>query len=359
MFLLNRDERMARIRAGLVGISGYAGMELARLLACHPEMELTMACSRGEAGKDLGDFYPFLRHLPGSDVEISVYDADDAASRCDLVFLAVPAGTAMKMAPELLARNLKVIDFSADFRLHDGSVYEEWYGQPHSAADHLPRAVYGLPELGARAISQASLVANPGCYPTSIILGLYAALKHGLVHPDGIIADSKSGASGAGRKAAVPTLFCEVSDNFRPYGSPRHRHTPEIEQELSLICGEDIKLTFTPHLTPMKRGILSTIYCRPVKKHSLEEIHGVFQEVWKDSPWIRVLPLGQLPETANVRGSMFCDIALTLDKRADRLMIFSAIDNLCRGASGQALANGNLMCGLPVDAGMEELAPLV
>lgn len=341
-----------------MGISGYAGMELARLLAAHPVTELAMACSRTEAGKKLGEFYPFLSGLPGSDVVISPFDPGEASS-CQLAFLAVPAGTAMRMASELLALGVKVIDFSADFRLRDPAVYEQWYGQPHCACKELAGAVYGLPELNAREIAAASIIANPGCYPTASILGLYAALGNDLIDPSTIIIDAISGASGAGRKAAIPTLFCEISDNFRAYGLPRHRHTPEIEQELSHICGEPATITFTPHIAPMKRGILATIYARLKNPRlPLAQIQAIYEEQWRDHPWIRVLAPGKLPETAHVRGSMFCDVAVTKDERTGRLIILSAIDNLCRGAAGQALANANLVCGLPVDCGMEHLAPL-
>lgn len=348
---------MDRIRVGLVGISGYAGMELARLLASHRHFELTMACSRAEAGRRLESFYPFLCHLPGGDVEISVYDPD-SASDCSLVFLAVPAGTAMKMAPELLERGIKVVDFSADFRLRDVATYGAWYGQ-HTAPELLNQAVYGLPELYAERIAEASLIANPGCYPTASILGLFAALKHDLIHPDTVIIDAASGATGAGRKAQIPTLFCELSDNFRAYSVPRHRHTPEIEQELGVITGSRPVITFTPHIVPMKRGILATVYAK-LKDASLEAeaIHAMFADTWRDCPWIRVLSPGALPETAHVRGSMYCDVSVAVDKRTGRLIILSAIDNLCRGASGQALACANLMCGLPVSCGLEDMAPL-
>lgn len=349
---------MPKIRACLIGISGYAGMELARLLAQHPVIELAMACSRAEAGRKLGDFYPFLSGLPGSDVEISAYDPKEAAA-CELAFLAVPAGTAMRMAPELLAAGLKVIDFSADFRLRDPGVYEQWYGQPHVAQNELAGAVYGLPELNARAIAGARLIANPGCYPTASILGLYAALRNDLIDSATIIIDAKSGASGAGRKPSIPTLFCEISDNFRAYGLPAHRHTPEIEQELGLICGVQPTVTFTPYIVPMKRGILATIYARLKNPElPLAEIQAIFEQQWRDQPWIRILAPGKLPETAHVRGSMFCDLAVSKDERTGRLIILSAIDNLCRGAAGQSLANANLVCGLPVECGMERLAPL-
>lgn len=350
---------MKKIRVGLVGITGYAGMELARLLANHPVMSLCMACSRAEAGKRLGDYYPFLEKMPGADVAISVFEPEEAAKSCDLVFLAVPAGTAMNMAGALLAFDVKVVDFSADFRLHDARIYEEWYGKEHLSANLLARAVYGLPEIHADRIAGADLVANPGCYPSSVILGLCAALKNNLIAPDDIVVDAKSGASGAGRKPALASLYCEVSDNFRAYGLPRHRHTPEIEQELSEICGQDVLISFNTHLLPMNRGILSTIYTR-LRDPSMdpEEIRQIFRQTWEGSAWVRVLPEGLLPETRFVRGSMFCDIGMALDRRTGRLIILAAIDNLCRGAAGQALANANLMCGLRPDLGLEHLAPL-
>lgn len=350
---------MDKIRAGLVGISGYAGMELARLMTRHPQMELVLACSRAEAGRKLGDFYPFLRKLPGADVEISVYEAKAAADQCDIVFLAVPAGTAMQMAADLLPLGARVVDFSADFRLHDPDVYQAWYKIPHSAPDLLSSAVYGIPEIYAEALRKTRLVANPGCYPTASILGLYPALRNGLIRTDNIVIDAKSGASGAGRKPAIATLFCEVSDNFRAYGLPAHRHTPEIEQELSGVTGDTVRLIFSPHLVPMKRGILATIYTELADPGtSLETVRSAYMQVWGNEPWIRVLPSGQLPETAHTRGSMFCDIGLVVDIRTGRLIILSAIDNLCRGAAGQALACANLVCGLPVDAGLRDLAPL-
>lgn len=351
---------MKIIRAGLVGISGYTGMELARLLVNHPSMRLVMACSRTEAGRQLEDFYPFLRSLPGGDIQITVFNPKIAARDCDIVFLAVPAGSAMRMAAELLPEGVKVVDFSADFRLNDPAEYQDWYKLPHEQKELLAEAVYGLPELYWPQIANARLVANPGCYPTASILGLYALLKNKLIEPDSIIIDAASGASGAGRKAAIANLFCEISDDFRAYGAPGHRHTPEIEQELGKIAGARPIISFTPHLAPMKRGILATIYAKPVKEDLTQaEAHKLMRTEWQDKPWIRLLPLGELPRTINVRGSMFCDLAVAMDTRAKRLLIFSAIDNLCRGASGQALANANLMCGLPVETGLEKLAPLL
>ncbi|MBO4335016.1 MAG: N-acetyl-gamma-glutamyl-phosphate reductase [Desulfovibrio sp.] len=351
---------MEAIKVGLVGITGYAGMELARLLAVHPSMQLVMACSRAESGKRLGEYYPFLEKLPGCDVIISQFTPEEAQAKCDLVFLAVPAGKAMKMAPKLLQAGVKVVDFSADFRLLDQGVYEEWYGMPHEAQELLSQAVYGLPELYAEKIAQAKLIANPGCYPTSVILGLTAACQHDLISPKNILVDSKSGTTGAGRKPNLPTLFSEVADNFRAYGLVRHRHTPEIEQEISKLLATPVTLQFTPHLVPMNRGILSTIYADlKDPAMTLEKVWDCYNETWKASPWVRVLPLGKLPETRFVRGTMFCDIGLAVDKRTKRLIIVSVIDNLCRGAAGQAVANANLISGRPLDEGLSHTAPLV
>lgn len=346
------------IKAGLIGVTGYTGMELTRLLAGHPGMRLVLASSRSEAGKRLGEHYPFLEGLPGADVIITPPDPAEAAKACDVVFLAVPHGTAMEMASALHAHGVKVVDLSADFRIHDADVYESWYKVPHTRKDLLPEAVYGLPELNAQRIARATLVANPGCYPSSAILGLYAALKHGLIHTDDLVIDAKSGTTGAGRKAAVGSLFCEVSDSFKAYNLGKHRHTPEIEQEVSLLAGKPVTLSFNTHLLPINRGILSTMYARLVKPMTLDEVHAIFVETWTDSPWIRVAPKGSLPETRNVRGTMFCDIGVVVDPRTQRLIVVSAIDNLCRGASGQAVANANLMLGLPVTTGLM-LAPLM
>ncbi|MDR2574405.1 MAG: N-acetyl-gamma-glutamyl-phosphate reductase [Desulfovibrio sp.] len=350
---------MKTYRVGLVGITGYAGMEVTRLLAGHPAMRLVTACSRAEAGKRLGEFYPFLEKLPGADVVISVFEPEKAAASCDIVFLSVPAGTAMGMAVPLIARGVKVVDFSADFRLRDPQLYEEWYSHAHTAHDLLREAVYGIPELYAGQIAGARLVANPGCYPTCAILGLHAALRNDLIESEGIVIDAKSGASGAGRKAAVPTLFCEVTDTFRAYGLPRHRHTPEIEQEVSLLAGREIRLSFNPHLVPMNRGILAAIYTTLKNpRTTTDEAHRAFSKTWEGSRWVRVLPKGALPETRYVRGGMFCDIGVVTDPRTGRLIILSTIDNLCRGAAGQAIANANLMCGLPVETGLTS-APVV
>lgn len=346
------------LRAGLVGVTGYTGMELARILAGHPAMRLTAATSRQEAERRLDDIYPFMRGLPGGEVILSEPDPVALAAACDVVFLAVPHGVAMEMGAALYDAGARVVDLSADFRLRDPSVFEAWYHSSHTRPEHLAKAVYGLPELYANAVRETRLVANPGCYPTASLLGLYTALKADLIHTDDIVIDAKSGSTGAGRKAAVNMLYCEVADSFRPYNLGKHRHTPEIEQELSRVAGRELTVSFNPHLLPINRGILATIYTRLNKPLSQAEAQSVYERTWAGHPWIRVLPAGQLPETRGVRGTMFCDLAVTVDERTGRLIITSAIDNLCRGASGQAVANANLMCGLPVTTGLE-FAPLV
>jgi N-acetyl-gamma-glutamyl-phosphate reductase len=345
------------IRVGLVGVTGYTGMELSRLLVSHPSFRLAVVTSRQEAGQTLAAVYPFLQGFPAGDLIISVPDAKALAAACDLVFLAVPHGAAMGLAAELLAAGRKVVDLSADFRLRDKAVYEKWYGTGHSQAEALAEAVYGLPELYAGAIAGARLVANPGCYPTAAILGLYPALAHGLILPEDIVIDAKSGASGAGRGPALASLFCEVQDGFRAYNLGAHRHTPEIEQELSAVAGRPLAVSFTTHLLPINRGILATIYAK-VKDPGLpfQRIRDAYVASYADQPFVRLLPAGKLPEVRSVRGTFFCDIALVPDPRTGRLIIVSTIDNLCRGASGQAIANANLLCGLPLGTGLAQAA---
>jgi N-acetyl-gamma-glutamyl-phosphate reductase len=349
---------MRQIRVGLVGVTGYTGMELARLLAGHPAFTLVRATSRAEAGKRLAAVYPFVQGLPLGDLEITEPDPADLAAACELVFLAVPHGTAMELAGALRRLGVKVVDLSADFRLRDPEIYAQWYGLEHSERELLAKeAVFGLPELHAEQIRTAELVANPGCYPTASILALHPALSRGLVRHEGIVIDAKSGATGAGRKAAVPTLYCEVADSFRAYNLGRHRHTPEIEQELAGAAGlEDMRISFNTHLLPINRGILATAYTTLKEPMATADAVAVYREAYAHAPWVRVLD--SMPETRFVRGTMFCDIGLVADPRTGRLLVVSAIDNLCRGASGQALANANLMSGLDVDTGLR-LAPMM
>lgn len=342
------------IRVGIIGASGYTGAELARILCNHPDVEITVATSRQYAGKPFSSVFPNFQGM----VDIVCEDApvDAVVSKTDFIFTAVPHQTAMDVVPQLLSAGRKVVDLSADFRIHDAAVYEKWY-QAHSARDFLAKAVYGLPEIHRQAIQSSSLVANPGCYPTSIILGLAPLLKAHLVKTDTIVADSKSGTSGAGRSAQVSTLFCEVADGFKAYKVGEHRHTPEIEQELSLLAGVDITLTFTPHLVPMSRGILSTIYAQVEKRISPEELSLLYAEFYAGERFVRIHKYGQYPSTQHIRGSNFCDIGFKLDERTGRVIIISAIDNLVKGAAGQAVQNMNLMCGLPENTGLN-MVPL-
>lgn len=346
------------MKAGLIGVSGYTGMELVRLLASHPHFDLTVATSRQEAGKKISDIYPFMFKVKGGDVVITDSNPKEIKQNCDIVFLAVPHGVAMNMASELLAEGCKIIDLSADFRIKNKDTFKEWYKTDHTADNLLPEAVYGLPELHTEEIKKARLLANPGCYPTASLLALYPAVKNKIISLDNIIIDAKSGTSGAGRKASVGSLFCEVYDNFKAYGLATHRHTPEIEQELSFVANEDIILSFNPHLVPMNRGILATVYTHLLQDLCLEDVHSLYTKSYENDSFVRVLPLGKLPETRNVRGTLFCDIGLTICKRTKKLIITSAIDNLSRGASAQALANANLMMGLPLGEGLLH-APLL
>ncbi len=341
-------------RIGIIGASGYTGGELSRLLSSHPQVEITVVTSRQHEGKTMAEVFPHLRQC--SDLICEAPDIDALCAKADLFFTAVPHKTAMAIVPTLLARDRKVIDLSADFRLKDVSIYERWY-QQHTAPEYIDRAVYGLPEIYRKAITDASLVANPGCYPTSILLPLAPLLEDKLIETKGIIADSKSGVSGAGRAASVATLYCEVADGFRPYKVGDHRHTPEIDQELSLLAGTKLSATFTPHLLPISRGILSTLYATLKEGVTAEAIAQSYRHRYAGERFVRLVDDPALPATQYVRGSNYCDIGFRIDPRARRLIIMSAIDNVVKGAAGQAIQNMNIMCGFPEDSGLEG-APL-
>lgn len=349
---------MSVIPVGLVGVTGYTGMELTRILSNHDKMKLVRVTSRAEAGKKLADIYPFLNGMELGALEITTPDVEDLEKSCKLVFLAVPHKTAMNIGGQLYDKGIKVVDLSADFRIRDRETYEEWYKVEHSREDLLPEAVYGLPEFYREKVKGASLVANPGCYPTSAIVGLTPALAENLIETEDIVIDAKSGASGAGRGANVGTLFCEVADSFRAYGLTSHRHTPEIEQELSAASGKDITVSFNTHLLPIDRGILSTIYTKIKAGVTASDIRAAYEKAYANEKMVRLLPEGQLPETRWVKGTMFCDVAVVPDFRTGRLIIIAAIDNLCRGASGQAVANANLMLGFDETEGLE-FAPMM
>lgn len=342
------------LNLAIVGASGYTGLELIRLLHCHPEVAVTCLTSEQSAGKQISEVFPSLRGR--CDLVLENLEPVRVAEKADIIFTALPHKAAMEVVPTFLKLGKRVIDLSADYRLSDPAVYAEWY-QPHINPAGLKRAVYGLPEIRRAKIKGAKLIANPGCYPTSIILGLAPLLKQSMLDLNSIIADSASGVTGAGRSAKVDSLYCEVNEGYRAYAvGGVHRHTPEIEQELSLLAGQPLKITFTPHLVPMDRGILSTIYAAPLKTTTTEQLVALYQEFYDGEPFVRVLPAGTLPSTAYVRGSNFCDIAPLVDPRTGRIIVVSAIDNVVKGASGQAIQNMNLLCGYPETTGLQGLA---
>lgn len=342
------------LNVAIVGASGYTGLELIRILHCHPEVAVTCLTSEQSAGKRISDVFPTLRGR--CDIVLENLEPVRIAEKADIIFTALPHKAAMEVVPTFLKLGKKVIDLSADYRLSDPAVYGEWY-EPHLNPANLKKAVYGLPEIRRAKIKGAKLVANPGCYPTSIILALAPLLKKGLLDLASIIADSASGVTGAGRSAKVDSLYCEVNEGYKAYGvGGVHRHTPEIEQELSLIAGVPLKITFTPHLVPMDRGILSTVYATPKKGITGDEIATLYKKFYDGEPFVRVLANGHLPSTAFVRGSNFCDIAPLVDARTGRIIVVSAIDNLVKGASGQAVQNMNLVCGYPETMGLAGLA---
>ena len=329
------------IKVGIVGGTGYTGVELLRLLAVHPNVQLSAITSRKEAGMKVAEMFPSLRGR----VDLAFSTPDDARlDRCDVVFFATPHGVAMKQAPELLAAGVKLIDLAADFRLRDTAVFEQWYKQGHDCPDILAESVYGLPEVNRDAIRQARVIGNPGCYPTAVQLGFLPLLEADAIDRTSLIADCKSGVSGAGRKAEVGALFAESADSFKAYGVAGHRHLPEIRQGLAAIAGEEVGLTFVPHLTPMIRGIHATLYGRLTRDIDLQ---AVFEERYANEPFVDVMPAGSHPETRSVRGANTCRIAVHRPQGGDTVVICSVIDNLVKGAAGQAVQNMNLLFGLP------------
>ncbi len=338
------------IRVAIAGASGYTGFELLRILCAHPSVRVSTITSRQQKGVRLDDFYPaFKRHY---DLLFEDTDPEKLASSAELVFTAMPHQASMEIIPPLLDRCVKVVDLSADYRLRDPEVYREWYSE-HKTPELLREAVYGLPELYREKIRTARLVANPGCYPTSVILAMAPLLSRGLVDPATIIADSKSGVSGAGRGVAQGLHYCEVNEGFKAYKVAEHRHTPEIEQELSGLAGVDVTINFTPHLVPMTRGILSTVYSNLKPGVEKADIDEAFRDYYRDEHFVR-LGGDNLPVTLQVRGSNYCDLGWKVDGRTRRCIVVSVIDNLTRGASGQAVCNMNIMCGLPEDSGLKE-----
>ncbi len=339
------------IRVGIVGGTGYTGVELLRILALHKQVEVAVVTSRSDAGTRVDALYPSLR---GSiEVEFSQPDVDQLAE-CDVVFFATPNGTAMLMAEQLLTKDVKVIDLSADFRIKDDQEWSRWYGMEHACPDLIAEAVYGLPEVNRDSIKQAKLLACPGCYPTAVQLGFLPLIENGLINFDHLIADVKSGVSGAGRKAQVSTLMSETGESFKAYGVAGHRHLPEITQGLQLVAGKEIGLTFVPHLVPMIRGIHATLYGQITG--DVAEVQALYEQRYANEGFVDVLPVGAHPDTRNVRGSNNCQIAIHQPQGGSTLVVLSVIDNLVKGAAGQAVQNMNLMCGLDEYEGLKVMA---
>lgn len=338
------------IKVGIVGGTGYTGVELLRLLAHHPEAEVSVITSRGEAGRKVADLYPNLRGI--YDLAFSEPNTDELL-KCDIVFFATPHGVAQAMMKPLIAGGARVVDLSADFRIRDIATWEHWYGEKHACPELVEQAVYGLPELNREQIKSAQLVACPGCYPTSIILACLPLLEAGVIAADSLIASSASGISGAGRQAKIDNLLAEASDSFKAYGVAGHRHLPEIEQALKSISGPDVgqtQLTFVPHLLPIIRGMHSTLYAKLEKPVDLQEL---FESRYASEPFVDVLPQGQFPQTRSVKGSNMCRLAVMEPLQRGTVVVMSVIDNLAKGASGQGVQNMNLMLGLDERTGLD------
>ena len=340
------------IKVGIVGGTGYTGVELLRLLAQHTKVEIAAITSRGDAGTPVSSMYPSLRGR----VDLKFEDPERAnLNACDVVFFATPNGVAMQQAPELLEAGVRVIDLAADFRLTDVAEWERWYGMQHASPGWVAKAVYGLPEVNRAAIRDARLVANPGCYPTAVQLGFIPLLKAGLVDVDHLIADAKSGVSGAGRKAEISSLFSEAADNFKAYAVSGHRHLPEIRQGLARVTGASVGLTFVPHLTPIVRGIEATLYAQISAD---ADYQSVYENYYADEPFVDVMPANSHPDTRSVRAANVCRIAVHRPQNGNVLVVLSVIDNLVKGAAGQAIQNMNIMFGLPETDGLWQLPVL-
>lgn len=340
---------MKKIKASVIGASGYGGAEAVRLLSTHPEVEIVHVTAESQQGQIMSSLYPNLRSFV--DQAMIAVDAERIGRDSDVTFISLPSGKAMALVPSLLRQGSKVIDIAADFRLRDASLYPTWYKVTHTAPEYLKEAVYGLPELHREALRKTRLVANPGCYPAASILALLPLLRAGVVQPTGIVIDAKSGVSGAGRGGGGGFGFSETNEDVRAYSVTGHNHIAEIEQELSGVAQASVRVSFTPHLIPMTRGILATVYAPLKKQLSEAEALALYQETYVDEPFIRVLP-DALPRTKATLGSNYCDVAIKIDTRAATAIAITAIDNLGRGAAGQAVQNMNLLCGLPETTGL-------
>lgn len=341
------------IHVSILGATGYVGLELTRLLYSHPSVHIAHLVSHSQAGQTMGSVYPGLsgRELP----VLEELDVESLAKDTDVFFTCLPHGASKEVIPQLFSTGKYIVDMSGDYRYNDASVYEAWYGVRHSSPELLAQSVYGLPELHRESIRKARLIGNPGCYTTCSILGLAPLLKQGCISPHNIIIDAKSGATGAGRGVSQALHFCETNESMKAYKVATHRHTSEIEQELSLLAGQEILLSFTPHLLPVNRGILATCYANLVKKASAGELISLYRDFYAEEPFVSVLPAGQLPELKHVVGSNSCAIGLVVDERLNRVVVVSCIDNLVKGAAGQAVQNMNLLFGLPETEGLSAL----
>ncbi len=345
---------MDKIKVGIAGAAGYTGCELIRLLATHPQAEISwLMTGKTNEGKRLHEVFPHLRGVPE---RVFQPLEPSSAEGADLVFMCTPHGVAVSIVPEFIEAGCKVIDVSADFRLKDPKVYEKWYQMTHTAPDLLEEAVYGLTELNRSRLPGARIVANPGCYPTASILALAPILQEGLAHLDSIVIDAKSGVSGAGRSMNLRTHFSETTEDLQAYNPARHRHIPEIEQEVSLLVGRKTSVAFVPHLIPMIRGMLATVYCKPTRETDTKELMDIYRAFYDQEPFVDVLPEGELPRTKNVWGTNRCEIAVQYDPRSSTILVVSVIDNLVKGASGQAVQNMNVVFELPEPSGLESLA---
>lgn len=338
------------IKVGVVGGTGYAGVELLRLLCLHSQVEVVAITSRGDAGMPVADMFPSLRGR----IDLSFVTPQEAAlEQCDVVFFATPNGIAMQQAAELVAAGVRVIDLAADFRIRDLDEWKKWYGMEHASPDLVAEAVYGLPEVNREAIRSARVLANPGCYPTAVQLGFLPLVEAGVIELDGLVADAKSGVSGAGRKAELRALYAESAENFQAYGASGHRHLPEIRQGLALAAGAPVGLTFVPHLVPMVRGIHATLYARLTREAGEADLQALFEERYRSEPFVDVLPAGRMPDTRSVRASNLCRIAVHRPQGGDTVVVLSVIDNLVKGAAGQAVQNMNIMFGFDERAGLD------
>lgn len=338
------------LNIGIIGATGYVGMELVRILCNHPKFKIARLVSQSYVGKYFSEIYPQFRSIV--DIKCSDLDIEDIANSCDIVITALPHGVSSEVVPKLLEKGVRVLDHSGDFRYRDVATYEKTYKLVHPAPELSINAAYGLPEIYRDSISTSNLVANPGCYPTCSILGANPLLKYELVDTDSIIIDATSGVSGAGRTKELAFTFCEADENYKAYGVVGHRHTSEIEQELSFTAGENIAVSFTPHLAPLKRGMLATIYAKMKSPMSIEDIHKIYMDEYKNEYFVRVLPIGSLPETKYVCGTNFVDISVFIDSHTNRVVVLSAIDNLGKGASQQAVQALNCMVGIPENTGL-------